>query len=79
MTEKELNERIDQSESYFRYNRYKRTSDLLTESDQNYSKILVHDTIQTPTTQTIIGSSRINSNTNEGADNFSYCIGLLVM
>ena len=30
MTGKELNERIDQSESDFRNNRYKRTSELLT-------------------------------------------------
>lgn len=30
MTEKELNERIDQSESDFRNNRYKHTSELLT-------------------------------------------------
>lgn len=30
MTEKELNERIDQSESDFRNNQYKRTSELLT-------------------------------------------------
>lgn len=30
MTEKELNERIDQSESDFSNNRYKRTSELLT-------------------------------------------------
>ena len=34
MTEKELNDRIDQSESDFKNNRYKRTSELLTKYEQ---------------------------------------------
>lgn len=34
MTEKELNERIDQSESDFKNNRYKRTSELLAKYEE---------------------------------------------